>query len=112
MDGLPCPMGMDPLSTRSSWHTGGAMEVGDFDNDGYLDVFYGRYATTDFVLFGDESYSFERTMEVFSTKKDMSAFAFDYDNDGDLDLAISHTHAEPGRLLTNQGDGNFTAGYT
>ncbi len=96
---------LDPIKLA---YSGGALEVGDFDNDGFVDIFFGRWLKNDIVLFGDENYSFKRTMEVLSKGKDKAAFAFDYDKDGDLDLYLAHNHATPGKLLTNKGDGNFT----
>lgn len=88
--------------------------VGDFNNDGWSDIFvlkYGNSATQNeqILLMNKEGKAFESTdahglitKELGSTG--MGADAFDYDNDGDLDIVCSN---ERGRwhLFTN----NYTS---
>src|SRR5439155_967543 len=70
--------------------------VGDYDNDGHLDVFA---AGALFHNKGDDTFS--RTSAI-SDSTSGAAFFADLDHDGDLDLFVA------GRLYRNNGDGSFT----
>jgi subtilisin family serine protease len=106
----------DPIASM-----GGA--VGDYDNDGHIDVFLTGRRGEDFApmstLFrndGDGGFS-----DVTAESGDLSAEKisgihwgnafFDYDNDGDLDLYVTSantTEISTNALYENNGDGTFT----
>ena len=75
--------------------TRGPVAVGDYDNDGHLDVFA---AGTLFHNKGDDT--FARTSAINDSTSGAAFFA-DLDHDGDLDLFLA------GRLYRNNGDGSF-----
>jgi uncharacterized repeat protein (TIGR03803 family) len=92
-------------SRYSSW--------GDYDNDGYPDIFVGEYAngstTSDNIssLYRNNgNKTFTRTTVPF--KSDGGLWA-DYDNDGDLDLFMNGSSSAPisNKLYKNNGDGTF-----
>ena len=115
---------------------GMGIAAGDFDNDGWTDLFLTMYRGDD-VLLRNTGSSFEDVTAKAGIKPDgrwsTSAGFFDLDNDGDLDLwtaryinytpenAVKTYHnrvqiystpgiyeATPDRLLRNNGDGSFT----
>jgi hypothetical protein len=97
----------------------GAVTVGDYDNDGYLDLFITSLNVGNHKLYRNlRSGSYEEVKEssrMFSTLKNVKAYdaAFlDFDNDGFLDLLIAGESTEKdGRgvfLYHNDGQGNFT----
>jgi enediyne biosynthesis protein E4 len=101
----------DPAVTLPLW--GAEATWGDFDNDGYVDLFVAASSTS---LSLTNNYLFHNTgqggfmrvpdpiFNVLAEAEDVGAS--DYDNDGDLDLLIS-CHNQ--RLFyTNNGDGTFT----
>lgn len=92
---------------------GEAVAFGDYDNDGYLDVYLGEGAANP----GDISRLFHNSGDgTFTDITDVSglgdhpttdAVFFDYDNDGDLDILA--TQWDVGNYLwRNNGDGTFT----
>ncbi|MBV9958280.1 MAG: VCBS repeat-containing protein, partial [Acidobacteria bacterium] len=115
---------------------GMGVAAGDFDNDGWVDLFLTAYRGDD-VLLRNTGSGFEDVTAKAGIKADglwsTSAGFFDLDNDGDLDLwtvryinyapenAVKTYHnrllvystpvvyeAVPDRLLRNNGDGTFT----
>ena len=92
---------------------------GDFDNDGYLDLFVGNFSHS-----GGEPSHFLRNLGAsggyrFQNMKDLSGGDWqesyaspalgDYDNDGDLDLFFTTVYSHNNsRLYRNDGNWNFT----
>ena len=78
--------------------------LGDFDNDGCLDLFFTTvYGGDRSVLYrnnGDWSFSDVTAKAGVATETTYQAAWADYDNDGDLDLISG------GRLFRNTGNGN------
>jgi tetratricopeptide (TPR) repeat protein len=95
-----------------------AVTVGDYDNDGFLDLFVASAKGGDHVLYRNlRNGSFERekkSKEMFGALQHVKAFDasfFDFDNDGYLDLIVAGESTEKeGRglfLFHNDGKGNF-----
>jgi len=106
-------------------HIGSAVAVGDYDNDGWLDIFMSGFGTAAGPELGGHHLlyrntgqgSFEEVGEAAGVRTtspvctDAFGAAFgDYDLDGDLDLCVAGwVDYETGtRLFRNDGDGTFT----
>src|SRR2546422_6842488 len=78
-----------------------AIAAGDYDNDGFLDLF------ADGFYHNDGAGNFTRDSRAMATRADVSDVLFvDFDNDGWLDLI---TASRTGlALLHNDGKGRFT----
>ncbi len=82
---------------------------GDYDNDGFPDIFVGDYQPGDNIsslYHNNGDGTFSRT--PFNHNADGGLWA-DYDNDGGLDLSVNVTSALPvtHKLYKNNGDGTF-----
>jgi hypothetical protein len=80
---------------------------GDFDNDGFLDLYISRYNSQPNLLFrnlGDGTFeSLTDSPAVSDLGKRACAEVADYDNDGDLDLVVSDaTELSPVALYRNE----------
>ena len=85
---------------------------GDYDNDGYLDLFVANAFNQDNFLYrnrGDGT--FEKVTEgaiVTDGGESLGASWGDYDNDGFLDLFVANRSIQSNFLYRNDGDGTFT----
>ena len=94
----------DAQLVSTGWFNGakhdGPIAVGDYDNDGHLDVFAGGML---FRNAGDGT--FTRSAAVVIATGATTAFFADLDHDGDLDLFVGTTAGD--RIYRNNGDGTF-----
>ncbi|MDH4035184.1 MAG: VCBS repeat-containing protein, partial [candidate division Zixibacteria bacterium] len=84
---------------------------GDYDNDGFLDLFVPNSLSTNALYHNNGDMTFTRIYdEPFLTDIGYSWGAAwgDYDNDGYLDLFVANTGHEHNFLYHNEGDGTFT----
>jgi len=83
---------------------------GDYDNDGYLDLFVASYG--DCLLYhnnGDGTFSKITTGAIVSDEGASTGAVWgDYDNDGYLDLFVANRFSQNNFLYNNNGDGTFT----
>jgi hypothetical protein len=98
-------------------HTGWTLDLGhgDFDNDGWQDIYLACDYGTDRIYFNNKNGTFRETTETslgFDTRKGMNADVGDYDRDGFLDVYVTNITdeymKECNMLWHNNGDGTFT----
>ena len=115
LDYLQMPRGFENELTLHL-ESGGAA-AGDFDNDGWVDLFVTRMGDTDLLfrnLGGESADGIVRFADVspdagFTRIINSNGAAWgDVDNDGDLDLYVSTLYAERFYLYFNNGDGTFS----
>lgn len=88
--------------------------VGDFDNDGYPDLYLGNYSAPGCLLFrndGDGTFTDMTAAAGVYGHDDTRTVAFtDYNNDGWLDIFVSHHdfYTYSNLMWRNDGDGTFT----
>jgi len=88
---------------------GGGVAIGDYDNDGYPDVYLTRPSGGNRLFRNLGNFKFEDATESAGLAKrfwGQGASFVDIDNDGDLDLH-GCAHAALNRLYLNNGDGTF-----
>jgi len=91
-----------------------AIDVGDFNNDGWIDIYLGSYSSLNCALFknnGDGTFTDVAASTGTSGHHDTRTVAFvDYNNDGWLDIFSSHHdfYSYSNTMLRNNGDYSFT----
>jgi hypothetical protein len=85
---------------------------GDYDNDGYLDLFVANgQGTKNFLYHNNGNSTFTKITEgniVNDYGTSWGCSWADYDNDGDLDLFVANINTENDFLYENNGNGTFT----
>jgi hypothetical protein len=101
--------------------------VGDYDNDGNMDIFITTFANDNYILFHNDGGGLFTDVsypagigEATVPHLGWATFFLDYDNDGHLDIfcanghvypavdrAIRETYRQPLQLLRNLGNGKF-----
>lgn len=80
---------------------------GDFDNDGFPDLFVGNGGTKNFLYRNNGDGTFTKIVDAAPAKDSGYGGSWgDFDNDGLLDLFVSHLSAN--YLYRNDGSGTFT----
>ena len=97
-------------------HVAAGIAVGDYNNDGWLDIYLAQGDTGFNKLFENRSQSGDYGFSDVATdagvagdiddKASGPAFA-DYDGDDDMDLFVGSVENTPFRVFNNQGDGTF-----
>jgi hypothetical protein len=92
-----------------------AVEAGDYDNDGWVDLFVANDGLAAYLFHNEHNGRFtergiESGMGLTAVGKEMAAMCIslgDYDNDGWLDLYISDFQGQSDHLWHNEGKGFF-----
>ena len=103
------------MSAGVNYAQGGhALDVGDFNNDGWIDIYVGSYSNLNCALFsnnGDGTFTNVANSTGTSGHHDTRTSTFvDYNNDGWLDIFSSHHdfYTYSNTMLRNNGDNTFT----
>ena len=82
---------------------------GDYDNDGYLDLYICKYYAENELYHnnGDGTFSLVQTSAVRDIRDSESAAWVDYNNDGFIDLYVVNREQD-NRFFENNKDGTFT----
>ncbi|RMH95468.1 MAG: T9SS C-terminal target domain-containing protein, partial [Calditrichaeota bacterium] len=90
------------------------LAVGDYDNNGYVDIYISNGEEGNALLRNNGDGTFTNVAEALGVAVHRICWGanfLDYDNDGDLDLYVSVSGGTPDRenpLFRNNGDGTFT----
>ncbi|MCF8244686.1 MAG: FG-GAP-like repeat-containing protein [Saprospiraceae bacterium] len=100
----------DPIVTDIGYSHG--VSWGDYDNDGFVDMFVATFWETNFNLLyhnnGDGSFSKASNNAIANeASKSVSGVWGDYNNDGFVDLFVSNAGGKNNSLYKNKGNGNF-----
>jgi photosystem II stability/assembly factor-like uncharacterized protein len=98
------PVGSDIADSRAAtW--------GDFNNDGYIDLFVTNQGTANFLYKNDGAGTFVAVSDVAisgDTGNSVCAVWADFDNDGWIDLFVANNSGENNFLYMNNGSESFT----
>jgi len=102
-------VGVYPLTSDGGNSNGAAW--GDYDSDGYLDLFVANGGENNFLYHNNGNGTFSKVTTgpiVTNGGASTSGAWCDYDLDGDLDLFVANTGIQTNFLYNNNGDGTFT----
>jgi len=103
------------IAAGVSYTQGGhALDVGDYNNDGWIDIYVGSYSNLNCSLFrnnGDGTFTdVALTTGTLGNHDTRTSTFVDYNNDGWLDIFSSHHdfYSYSNTMLRNNGDNSFT----
>jgi len=90
--------------------SGAGIAWADFDNDGLLDLYSGRYTQANRLLhnLGGLAFTDATAPPLNSVGFAVTVTWGDYDNDGYVDLYVTNFQNYPNKLFHNAGDGTFS----
>ncbi len=97
------------IPTDNYWGCGG--DFGDYDNDGFLDLFVTNQNGLNRLYHNNGNGTFTLTNSLPSNETGPTSYGCvwaDYDNDGRLDLYVSNFGGANAFLYKNNGSGNFS----
>ncbi|MEL6866709.1 MAG: FG-GAP-like repeat-containing protein [Bacteroidota bacterium] len=102
----------DPVVNYNGYSFGASW--GDYDNDGFLDLFVAELFSTRFnkLFHNNGDGTFTEVTDgpiVYETAPSVSGVWGDYDGDGDIDLFVANHEGVNNSLYRNDGGGEFTA---
>ncbi|MBN2611125.1 MAG: VCBS repeat-containing protein [Bacteroidales bacterium] len=93
----------------TSWAAGVAW--GDYNNDGWLDLFVANYGTANKLYHNNGNSNFSEvgsSLDMDDPGIGTGCAWFDFDNDGNLDLYVTNSSGRYNLCYKNNGDGTFT----
>jgi len=84
---------------------------GDYNNDGYLDLYVCNAYSANFLYKNNGNGSFSKITSGSLVTDNTYSYGLDwidYDNDGDLDIYVTNSNSQNNNLYKNNGNGTFT----
>jgi hypothetical protein len=86
--------------------------IGDYNNDGLLDLYDCSYQLENDMYFQNSNHTFTNVSNISntsdSTRFSFQTITFDYDEDGDMDFYVSNDYADGNQFFRNNGDSSFS----
>lgn len=110
--GLTFPHDEPGLAFRGAIELGGGVAAGDYDGDGWVDLYVvGGEIGTNRLFHNNGDGTFEDRAAAAGVAlagvRSCGPLFFDFDGDGDLDLFVGGVDGTPLSLFRNEGDGTF-----
>lgn len=113
-DGTFAPVGL-PVDPATAGGYGLGVVAGDFNRDGWLDLYVANDQQANFLWINQRNGTFEDQALLTGAalslegkpQASMGVVAEDFDDDGDEDLFVTHLNGETNTYYRNDGRGNF-----
>jgi len=103
-----------PLPEFPANYVSQAASWGDFNNDGFLDLYIAGFedwnagiSYSDFLFLNQGDETFQK-IQITANNRARGVSTSDFDRDGDLDIYVSNYRLQPNFLLKNNGNANFS----
>ena len=97
------------ISKERYEYSGYRSTIGDFNNDGYPDIYESTYNTYDNVWLNDGDGTFTyQNVNYNSVQLGRNAVVGDFNGDGFLDIYVANSASVSDKVLLNDGTGTFT----